>query len=157
MIRHARARDALSSPILTLPVAVIEPPFGAALMALIRAPALLTPGRTAARGAAIPMPTVAVRAHEEHRPAIPAQAKPLQQYRLMRRHACPPAGWTKAPFRVSLDLFAGLTFVTKGDDIRASTVGAVGALSRIRLQSTIQRLDDRTDPAPPALMMSPSA
>lgn len=60
MIRHARAWDALSLPILALPVAVIEPPFRAALMALIGAPALLPPRRTAARGAAIPMPAVAV-------------------------------------------------------------------------------------------------
>jgi hypothetical protein len=46
---------------------------------------------------------------------------------------------------------------TKGDDIGASTVGAVEALSCNCLLTTIQRLDDRTDPAPPALMMSPSA
>lgn len=67
------------------------------------------------------------------------------------------AGWTKAPFRVSLDLFAWSHLVTKGDDTRASTVSAVGALSCNRLLSTIQCLDDRTDPAPAALMMSPSA
>ena len=104
LIRHAGS--CVTFPVCPLPVPMIEPPFGAALMALIGAPALLTPDRTAARGAAIPMPAVAVRANEEHRPAIRAQAKPLQQYRLMRRHACPQAGWTKAPFRVSLDLFA---------------------------------------------------
>lgn len=52
---------------------------------------------------------------------------------------------------------SGLTFFTKGDDIGASTVGAVGALSCNRLLSTIQRPDDRTDPAPSALMMSPPA
>src|SRR5215467_7420070 len=102
MIRHARAWGASSSSILALPVAVIEPPFRAALIPLIGAPALLPPRRTAAHGTAIPMSAVAVRANKEHRPAIGAQAKPLQQYRLMRRHACRRQSWTTAPFRVSL-------------------------------------------------------
>ena len=88
MIRHMRAWGASPGPRLALPVAMIEPPFGAALMALIGAPALLAPRRVDACGAAIPMPAVAVRAKEEHRPAIRAKTKPLQQYRLMRRHAC---------------------------------------------------------------------
>jgi hypothetical protein len=130
MIRHARAWSASSSPILALPVAVIEPSLGAALITLIGPPALLAPRRVAACGAAIPVPAVAVRADEEHHPAIRAQAKPLQQYRLMRRHAYRRRDWTTAPFRVSLDLFAWSHLLdTKGDDTRASTVGAVGALS----------------------------
>ena len=134
MIRHDRALRAPPSPILVLAVAVIEPPFQAALIALVRAPALLAPRPAAARHAAIPVPAVAVRAKEEHRPAVRAKANSLQQYRFVRRHACRRRGWTTAPFRVSLDLFARSYLLdTKGDDIGASTVGAVGALSCNRL------------------------
>lgn len=113
MIRHARALGASAGTILALPVAVIETPFQAALIALVRASALLTPGPAAAGDAAIPMATVAVRAKEEHRPAIRAKTKPLQQNRFMRRHACRRRGWTTAPFRVSLDLFVSVTFWTR--------------------------------------------
>jgi hypothetical protein len=104
MIRHAQTRSASSSPILALPVTVIQPPFRTALMALIGASTLFAPCPAAARVVAISMSAVALRTEEEHRPAIRAKAKPLQQYRIKRRHACRRRGWTTAPVRVSLDL-----------------------------------------------------
>ena len=57
------------------------------------------------------------------------------------------AYWTPAPVRVRLDLSVG-SHLPEGDDIGASTVGAVGALSLLPpILSTIQRPDDRTDRA----------
>ncbi len=132
MIRHRRALFA-SSPVVALPVAMIQPPFRAALMTLIGPPSLLTSRPFTARFAAIAMSTVAVRAQEEGRQAIRAETGPLHQYRFVRRHACPQAAcWTPAPVRVSLDLSVW-SHLPEGDDIGASTVGAVGALLSCRL------------------------
>lgn len=126
MIRHGGALFA-PLPVVALAVAMIEPPFRAALM--IGPPPLLSPRPFAAGLAAITMSTVAVRAQEEGRQAVRAETGPLHQYRFMRRHACPQAAWwTPAPVRVSLDLSVW-SHLPEGDDIGASTVGAVGALS----------------------------
>ena len=56
MIRHA----GLAAPVLALTVAVIEPAFGASLVAPVGAPPLLPVSLLAAGGTAIAMATVAV-------------------------------------------------------------------------------------------------
>lgn len=104
MIRHARAFPALPLPVLALAVAMIEPPFRAALMTLIGAPPLLASRPSAAYITAIAVPTVAVRANEEGRQAVRAKTSPLQQYRFVRRHASSRRAGHRHPFRVSLDL-----------------------------------------------------
>lgn len=91
MIRHVGAFLA-PLPVVALAVAMIQPSFRAALMTLIGPPPLLSPRPFAAGLAAIAMSTVAVRAQEEGRQAVRAETGPLQQYRSMRRHACPQAG-----------------------------------------------------------------
>ena len=67
MLCHRRALVALTLPVLALAVAMIEPPFRAALMTLVGAPLLLSSRPSTARWAAIAMSTVAVRAQEEGR------------------------------------------------------------------------------------------
>ena len=107
MIRHARTLSALPLPVLSLPIAMIEPPFWAPLMTLIGSPSLLASRPLAAHLTAIAMSTVAVRTEKKGGQTIRVKASPLQQYRFVRRHACPQAvqsRWTPAPVRVSLDL-----------------------------------------------------
>lgn len=86
MIRHARAFVA-SLPIVALPVAMIQPPFRAALMTLIGPPPLLASGVFTASRAAIAMSPVTVRAEKKGRQAVCAKTSPLHQYRFVRRHA----------------------------------------------------------------------
>src|ERR1035438_8417642 len=89
-LRHGSALFA-PLPVITLAVAMIQPPFRAALMTLIGPPPLLLPRPLAAGLAAIAMSTVTVRAQEESCHAFRAETGPLHQYRFMRRHACPQA------------------------------------------------------------------
>jgi hypothetical protein len=90
MIRHAH-RFAVLLPVLALTVAMIEPPFRAALMTLVGAPALLASCTPTARLAAITMSPVAMRTEKEGRQAIRAKTSSLHQYRVVRRHATPQA------------------------------------------------------------------
>lgn len=90
MIRHRGALFA-PLPVVALAVAMIEPPFRAALMTLIGPPPLLSPRPFATGLAAITMSTVAVRAQEKGRQAVHAETGPLHQYRFMRRPVCPQA------------------------------------------------------------------
>ena len=150
MIRHGGAFFA-PLPVVALAVAMIESPFRAALMTLIGPPPLLSPRPFAAGVAAITMSTVAVRAQEEGHQAVRAETGPLHQYRFMRRHACPQAArWTPAPVRVSLDLSVW-SHLPEGDDIGASTVGAVGALFSCRLSCPPYSVPMIGRTAPPAL------
>ncbi len=104
MIRHAgllfTGRALPPGPILPLAVAMIEPPFGTALMTLIGAPPLFAAGALTAGLAAIAMPPVAVRTQEKGRQAIRAKAGPLPQYRFVRRHAASRRIAPRHPFRV---------------------------------------------------------
>lgn len=156
MIRHVGTLFA-SLPVAALAVAMIQPSFRAALMTLIGPPPLLSSRPCAAGLAAIAMPTVAVRTQEEGRQAVRPETGPLHQYRFMRRHACPQAAcWTPAPVRVSLDLSVG-SHLPEGDDIGASTVGAVGALFSCRLSCPPYCAPMIGRTAPPAPMMLPPA
>jgi hypothetical protein len=78
-----------STPILPLPVAMIEPAFRALLVACIGASPLLPAGLFAAGGAAIAMSTIAVGADEEHGVALLAETDSLKENRfaVSLRHA----------------------------------------------------------------------
>ena len=90
MIRHAVL--ALALPILTLPVAMIEPSLETLLIPAISAPSLKKPGLPAAGLAAIPLPAITVRAEKKHSAAFLAQANPQpKHYFAVNRHAPAPA------------------------------------------------------------------
>jgi len=89
MIRHARRRRPLALPIMTLPVAMIESPFEASLMAAVGPTPLLQAGLPAALVAAIAMPPIAVRADVEDRLTRLPDAGPPPQNRLIMKRRVP--------------------------------------------------------------------
>jgi hypothetical protein len=78
LIRHTGLEFSMPAAfaIGTLPVTVIEPPFGTLLVPPIGAPTLLDSGLLAAGPAAIPLPSIAVRAEKKQRSAFAAEANP---------------------------------------------------------------------------------
>lgn len=89
MIRHANLPLKAPAPILALPVAVIEPPFRALLVACVGTAALFSAGLFAAGGAAIAMTAIAMGADEEHGMALLPETNSLKEHRFAvnRRHA----------------------------------------------------------------------
>lgn len=90
MIRHACAACVLvlALPILTLPVAMVEPSFGALLMSAIGTAPLIKSGLLATGLAAIALTTVTVRTQKEYGAAIFAQANSQpKHYFAVNRHA----------------------------------------------------------------------
>jgi hypothetical protein len=73
---------------------MIEPPFGAPLVAPVGAPPLLATGFFPALDAAVAVSTITVSAYEENRLAALTKAKPLPQNRFAvnHRHASSQAG-----------------------------------------------------------------
>jgi hypothetical protein len=55
-----------AAPVIALPVTMIEPSFEALLVAGVGAPSLVEAGTLTARGAAVALSAIAVRADEEH-------------------------------------------------------------------------------------------
>ena len=94
MIRHARLDLPAPAPVIALAVAMIEPSFGALLVAAVGAPSLADPGMFAAWSAAVALPAIAVRADEEHGVTLAAEANSLPEYRFAMncRHASSRAG-----------------------------------------------------------------
>jgi len=93
LIRHARLR--LAAPILALPVAMVEPPFQAPLVATVGAAPLLESCCGTAGEAAIALSTITVLTDPEHRVASAATANPLTENYFAMNRQCPPmAGWT---------------------------------------------------------------
>jgi len=93
LIRHARLR--LAAPILALPVAMVEPPFQAPLVAAVGAAPLLESCCGTAGEAAIALSTITVLTDPEHRVASAATANPLTENYFAMNRQCPPmAGWT---------------------------------------------------------------
>lgn len=88
MIRHA-SFGLPSLPVPSLPVAMIEPPFLALLMPPIGTSPLTEAGLLAALGTAIAVPAITVRADEENRVTLVAQANSLPEncFAVNRRHA----------------------------------------------------------------------
>jgi hypothetical protein len=86
MIRHAGV--CLTLPIATLPVAMIQPAFGAALMAPVGFAALPPPRSRTACHATVALPSVTVRTDEKQYVASAALTKPRTENCLaMYRHA----------------------------------------------------------------------
>ena len=91
MIRHASFLPA--APIRALPVAMIQPALGAALVSAVGAASLLEPRLVAAGEAAIALSSVAVLTDPEHRVASTAAANPLPKNDFVAKsHARPQAG-----------------------------------------------------------------
>ena len=88
MIRHGARASLLAQPILSLPVAMIEPPFFTALMPPVRASKLAPPRLLAALRAAIAMPAVTVGADEEDGMAMLAAAGSLQETSIVMGQHC---------------------------------------------------------------------
>jgi hypothetical protein len=92
LIRHARPAGPPIS-IFTLPVAMVEASFRAALVAVVGTAPLLEPGLSTASGAAVALSAITVLADPEHRVAFSAAANPLpENYFAVGRHRCPHAG-----------------------------------------------------------------
>jgi hypothetical protein len=83
-----------AAPVIALTVAMIEPSLGALLVATVGAPSLVDPGMLTARGAAVALSAIAVRADEEHRVTLATEANSLPEYRFAMncRHASSQAG-----------------------------------------------------------------
>ena len=94
MIRHARWRLPAAAPVIALPVAMIEPSFGALLVPAVGAPSLAGSGLLTAWGAAVALSAIAVRADEEHCVTLATEANSLPEYRftVTCRHAPSQAG-----------------------------------------------------------------
>ena len=94
LIRHARLPGRPALPVLALAVAMIEPAFGAALVALVGGP-MLAPARIAAANrAAIALAAITVRADEEQGRASTAHTQPCAENCFaMNRHAVRLAGF----------------------------------------------------------------
>jgi hypothetical protein len=83
-----------AAPVIALPVAMIEPSFGALLVAGVGAPSLVEAGTLTAWGAAVALSAIAVRADEEHCVTLATEANSLPEYRFAMncRHASSQAG-----------------------------------------------------------------
>jgi hypothetical protein len=94
LIRHARWRWPAAAPVITLPITMIEPSFGALLVARVGAPSLVEAGTLTAWSAAVALSAIAVRADEEHCVTLATEANSLPEYRFAMncRHASSPAG-----------------------------------------------------------------
>jgi hypothetical protein len=83
LIRHAWLHLTQAAPVRPLAIAMIEPSFGAPLVAPVGGPSLLPAGLFAARDAAVAVSAITVRADEENRVA------PLTKANFCRRTASP--------------------------------------------------------------------
>jgi hypothetical protein len=94
LIRHARLCLLAAAPVIALTVAVIEPSFGTLLVPAVGAPSLADSGMLTAKGAAVALSTIAVRADEEHCVTLANAANPLPEYHFAMncRHASSQAG-----------------------------------------------------------------
>src|SRR5258708_1109192 len=86
-----------AAPVIALPVAMIEPSFGALLVAAVGAPSLADSGMLTAWDAAVALSAVAVRSDEEHCMTLATKANSLPEYRFAMncRHAS-SRDWTTA-------------------------------------------------------------
>ncbi len=81
LIRHARLGLPAAAPIIALTIAMIEPSFGALLVAAVGAPSLVDAGSLTALGTAVALPAITVRADKEHRVTFLTEANSLPEYR----------------------------------------------------------------------------
>jgi hypothetical protein len=83
-----------AAPVIALTIAMIEPPFGALLVAAVGAPSLAGSGTLTTWSAAVALSAIAVRADEEHRVTLATEANSLPEYcfAMSCRHASSQAG-----------------------------------------------------------------
>jgi hypothetical protein len=89
LIRHARLRLPAAAPIFALSITMIEPSFGALLVASVGPTSLAEAGLFTTFVTAVALPAIAVRADKEHRVTLVLEADSLPEYRfaMNRRHA----------------------------------------------------------------------
>ena len=94
LIRHARLGLPAAATVIALTIAMIEPSFGALLVAAVGAPPLVEAGLLTALGVAVALSAIAVRADEEHCVTLVTEANSLPEYRfaMKGRHASLQAG-----------------------------------------------------------------
>ena len=161
MIRHAWLRLTQAAPVRPLAIAMIEPSFGTPLVAPVGRPLLPAASLVAAFGAAVALPSIAVRADEENRLAVLTKAKPLPQNRfaVSHRHASSQAGtgqrqWSRG--RLEPALFGYPSNGCRTRNPAAVTVG-FHLFPTLRQDTSFHRglVDDRTDDCAFGAMMSP--
>jgi hypothetical protein len=86
LIRHVGLLLTTPAPVFPLAITMIEPSFGALLVAPVGGPALLAASLFAAGDAAVAVSAITVRAEEENRAALWSQANPLPKNRFAMHH-----------------------------------------------------------------------
>ena len=94
LIRHARLGLPAAAPVIALTIAMIEPSFGALLVAAVGASSLVATGLLTTLGTAIALSSIAGRADEEHRVTLVTEANSQPEYRFAMncRHASSQVG-----------------------------------------------------------------
>jgi len=149
-----------AAPIIALTVAMVEPAFGAALMAVVGAPPLADAGILAALGTAVALPAITVRADEKYGVTLVTEANSLPEYRFAMhcRHASSQAGLDNGTGFVSgwnqLSLVIPVEGLPNSEPCRSN--GRVPSLPAFDDQGTSFRsaFDDRTDDCAFGAMMS---
>jgi hypothetical protein len=140
-----------AAPIIALAVAMVEPSFGAALMAVVGAPPLADAGMLAAWGAAVALSAIAVRADEEYGVTLVTETNSLPEYRFAMncRHASSQAGLDNGTGFVSGWNQLSLVYLSKGCRTRNPAALTAGfhhlSPSMTRVLRSGERFDDRTD------------
>jgi len=116
LIRHDLLDLPAAAPIIALAVAMIEPSFGAPLMAVVGAASLVASGTLTALGAAVALSATTVRADEEYGVTLVTEANSLPEYRLAMncRHASSQAGLDNGTALVSGWNQIGLVYLSNG-------------------------------------------
>jgi|HubBroStandDraft_1064217.scaffolds.fasta_scaffold154216_2 hypothetical protein len=88
LIRHARLGLPATAPVFALSIAMIEPSFGALLVAVVGPTSLAEAGLLTTSVTAVALSPIAVRADKEHRVTLVNEADSLPEYRfpINRRH-----------------------------------------------------------------------
>jgi hypothetical protein len=127
-----------STPVLPLPIAVIEPPFQTLLVASVGASPLLPAGLCAAPAAAIAMSSIAVGTDEKHGVALLAKTDSLKENRFAvnLRHASSQAGLDNGTHFVAGWNHLCLVYLTKVAELEPCRFQRQGSLAS-RLINTI--------------------
>jgi hypothetical protein len=161
LIRHAWLRLTQAASVRPLAIAMIEPSFGAHLVAPVGGPSLVPAGLFAAWDAAVAVSAITVRADEENRVAAWTKAKPLLQnpFAVIHCHASSQAGtgqrqWSRG--RLEPALFGYLSNGCRTRNPAALTVG-FHLFPTLRQDTSFRSglVDDRTDDCAFGAMMSP--
>jgi hypothetical protein len=156
LIRHARGLPAAAT-VIALTIAMIEPSFGALLVAAVGAPSLVEAGLLTALGVAVALSAIAVRADEEHCVTLVTEANSLPEYRFAMngRHASSQAGLDNDRGFVAgwnqLSLVLPVEWLPNSEPCRSN--GRVPSASAFD-DKILRSADDRTDDCAFGAMMS---